>query len=205
MILGKTGQVVEKDRIRKKDIKYITEMKAIIEQERKFEILENSCINIVDDLIETSNGKKQIMEYLNVCQETYLDKPEEMPEKTVETMQSALEYMDNMYMSYNTFFIKVCIAKRIYKTANEFITFCMQNPGLTLQDKKNLQELRGIVREAIKRERVIEMLHLNRSVAEIMMETGEREAEIIRMKTNMENTKSTTENKNNPQKTSYHP
>ena len=122
------------------------------------------------------------MEYIKLCQERYAEDLKNIPQKTMETFQSVLEYLDLTNMTYNTFFIKACISQKNYTSANGFITFCMQKPDLTVQEKKDLQELRTMIREAIKRNRAIELINLNHSIPEIMMQTGMNEIDIVRMK-----------------------
>ena len=158
------------------------QIKEKIAKDKQFEKLEDRCIDIVDDFKETKRSREQIMEYIQLCQERYAEHFENMSPKTIETLQSVLEYLDLTNMTYNKFFIKACISQKNYKSANRFITFCMQKPGLTVQEKKDLQDLRTMIREAIKRNEAIELIKLNRSIPEIMMQTGMNEVDIIKMK-----------------------
>lgn len=157
-------------------------IKEKIAKDKQFEKLEDRCIDIVDDFKETKRSREQIMEYIQLCQERYAEDLKNMPRKTMETLQSVLEYLDSTNMTYNTFFIKACISQKNYTSANGFITFCMQKPDLTVQEKKDLQELRTMIREAIKRNRAIELINLNHSIPEIMMQTGMNEVDIVKMK-----------------------
>lgn len=178
----KYGQGLEENRIEKEDKTYILQIKEKIEQDKQFEELENRCIDIIDDFKEAKRSRKQVMKYIQLCRERYAEHFENMPLKTVETLQSVLEYLDLTNMDYNKFFIKACISKKNYKSANGFITFCMQKPGLTVQEKKDLQELRTMIREAIKRNEALELINLNYSIPEIMMQTGMKEVDIVKMK-----------------------
>ena len=178
----KFEQNIDKNRIEEEDKKYIFEIKEKIEKDKQFEELEDRCIEIVDDFKESKRSRDQIMEYIKLCQERYAEDLKNIPQKTMETFQSVLEYLDLTNMTYNTFFIKACISQKNYTSANGFITFCMQKPDLTVQEKKDLQELRTMIREAIKRNRAIELINLNHSIPEIMMQTGMNEIDIVRMK-----------------------
>ena len=178
----KDGQRLDKNRIEEEDKTYILQIKEKIAKDKQFEKLEDRCIDIVDDFKETKRSREQIMEYIQLCQERYAEDLKNMPRKTMETLQSVLEYLDSTNMTYNTFFIKACISQKNYTSANGFITFCMQKPDLTVQEKKDLQELRTMIREAIKRNRAIELINLNHSISEIMMQTGMNEIDIVRMK-----------------------
>lgn len=157
-------------------------IKEKIAKDKQFEKLEDRCIDIVDDFKETKRSREQIMEYIQLCQERYAEDLKNMPRKTMETLQSVLEYLDSTNMTYNTFFIKACISQKNYTSANRFITFCMQKPDLTVQEKKDLQELRTMIREAIKINEARELINLNRSIPEIMMQTGMNEVDIVKMK-----------------------
>lgn len=178
----KDGQRLDKNRIEEEDKTYILQIKEKIAQDKQFEKLEDRCIDIVDDFKETKRSREQIMEYIQLCQERYAEDLKNMPRKTMETLQSVLEYLDSTNMTYNTFFIKACISQKNYTSANRFITFCMQKPDLTVQEKKDLQELRTMIREAIKINEAIELINLNRSIPEIMMQTGMNEVDIVKMK-----------------------
>ena len=178
----KDGQSIDENRIEEKDKTYILQIEEKIKQDKKFEKLEDRCINIVDDFSETQSSREQIMEYIQLCQERYTGHFENMSPKTMETLQNVLEYLDLTNMTYNTFFISFCISQKNYTSANGFITFCMQKPNLTVQEKKDLQELRTMIREAIKRNEAIELIKLNRSIPEIMMQTGMNEVDIVKMK-----------------------
>ena len=191
----KHKQKLEENRIEEEDKTYIWKIKEKIKKDRKFEELEDRCIDIVDDFKETQSSREQIMEYIQLCQERYAEHFENMSPKTIETLQSVLEYLDLTNMTYNKFFIKACISQKNYKSANRFITFCMQKPGLTVQEKKDLQDLRTMIREAIKRNEAIELIKLNRSIPEIMMQTGMNEVDIIKMKKHIQDSqKLATEN-----------
>ena len=157
-------------------------IKEKIAKDKQFEKLEDRCIDIVDDFKETKRSREQIMEYIKLCQEKYAEDLKNMPRKTMETLQSVLEYLNSTNMTYNTFFIKACISQKNYTSANRFITFCMQKPDLTVQEKKDLQELRTMIREAIKINEARELINLNRSIPEIMMQTGMNEVDIVKMK-----------------------
>ncbi len=178
----KDGQRLDKNRIEEEDKTYILQIKEKIAKDKQFEKLEDRCIDIVDDFKETKRSREQIMEYIQLCQERYAEDLKNMPRKTMETLQSVLEYLDSTNMTYNTFFIKACISQKNYTSANGFITFCMQKPDLTVQEKKDLQELRTMIREAIKINEVRELINLNRSIPEIMMQTGMNEVDIVKMK-----------------------
>ena len=178
----KDGQRLDKNRIEEEDKTYILQIKEKIAKDKQFEKLEDRCIDIVDDFKETKRSREQIMEYIQLCQERYAEDLKNMPRKTMETLQSVLEYLDSTNMTYNTFFIKACISQKNYTSANGFITFCMQKPDLTVQEKKDLQELRTMIREAIKINEARELINLNRSIPEIMMQTGMNEVDIVKMK-----------------------
>lgn len=178
----KDGQRLDKNRIEEEDKTYILQIKEKIAKDKQFEKLEDRCIDIVDDFKETKRSREQIMEYIQLCQERYAEDLKNMSRKTMETLQSVLEYLDSTNMTYNTFFIKACISQKNYTSANGFITFCMQKPDLTVQEKKDLQELRTMIREAIKINEARELINLNRSIPEIMMQTGMNEIDIVRMK-----------------------
>lgn len=178
----KDGQRLDKNRIEEEDKTYILQIKEKIAKDKQFEKLEDRCIDIVDDFKETKRSREQIMEYIKLCQERYAEDLKNMPRKTMETLQSVLEYLDSTNMTYNTFFIKACISQKNYTSANGFITFCMQKPDLTVQEKKDLQELRTMIREAIKINEARELINLNRSIPEIMMQTGMNEVDIVKMK-----------------------
>ncbi len=176
------GQYLDKNQIEEEDKTYILQIKEKIAQDKQFEKLEDRCIDIVDDFKETKRSREQIMEYIKLCQEKYAEDLKNMPRKTMETLQSVLEYLNSTNMTYNTFFIKACISQKNYTSANRFITFCMQKPDLTVQEKKDLQELRTMIREAIKINEARELINLNRSIPEIMMQTGMNEVDIVKMK-----------------------
>ena len=178
----KDGQRLDKNRIEEEDKTYILQIKEKIAKDKQFEKLEDRCIDIVDDFKETKRSREQIMEYIQLCQERYAEDLKNMPRKTMETLQSVLEYLNSTNMTYNTFFIKACISQKNYTSANRFITFCMQKPDLTVQEKKDLQELRTMIREAIKINEARELINLNRSIPEIMMQTGMNEVDIVKMK-----------------------
>ena len=178
----KDGQRLDKNRIEEEDKTYILQIKEKIAKDKQFEKLEDRCIDIVDDFKETKRSREQIMEYIQLCQERYAEDLKNMSRKTMETLQSVLEYLDSTNMTYNTFFIKACISQKNYTSANGFITFCMQKPDLTVQEKKDLQELRTMIREAIKINEARELINLNRSIPEIMMQTGMNEVDIVKMK-----------------------
>lgn len=178
----KDGQSLDENRMEEEDKTYILQIKEKIEQDKQFEELEDTCIDIIDDFQESKTSREQIMKYIRLCQKRYVEHFENMSQKTMETFQSVLEYLDLTNMTYNKFFIKACISQKNYKSANRFITFCMQKPSLTVQEKKELQELRAMIREAIKRNEAIELINLNRSIPEIMMQTGMKEVDIVKMK-----------------------
>ena len=115
--------------------------------------------------------------------------------KTVGTLQNVLKYLKWTKMSDNLFCIKACISKKDFKSANGHITFCMNNPKLTLEEKKKLQELRTAIVEAKRKDTAMQLIGLGYPIEEIMRITGVREVDIREMKKNMRNTEGDTEKK----------
>ena len=124
----------------------------------KFEKIENRCIKIMDNFIESQKAKASVIKYINLCREKYKEDLSQMSDKTIDTLHNALEFIDYDTVDYRncTFFTKACIANMQYKRANSFITFSMQNDLITTQDKKKLHMLRKSVDIAQKKSQEID-------------------------------------------------
>ena len=164
----------------------------LIEEIQMFKELEERCMEIIK-LGKTENRNKQLIKYIDLCQKLY-NNFNEMSFKTVGTLQNVLKYLKWTKMSDNLFCIKACISKKDFKSANGHITFCMNNPKLTLEEKKKLQELRTAIVEAKRKDTAMQLIGLGYPIEEIMRITGVREVDIREMKKNMRNTEGVTEN-----------
>lgn len=164
----------------------------LIKEIQLFKKLEERYRKIIK-LGKTENINKQLIKYIDLCQKLY-NNFNEMSFKTVETLQNVLKYLKWTKMSDNLFCIKACISKKDFKSANGHITFCMNNPKLTLEEKKKLQELRTAIVEAKRKDTAMQLIGLEYPIEEIMRITGVREVDIREMKKNMRNTEGVTEN-----------
>lgn len=176
-------QLINKEKLDEERIKnykkYVPLIKEKIKKDQQFNELEEKCINIINNLEVTEMREQQLIKYLNLCQKQYKNNFDKMSSKTVDTLQNVIEYLNFTDMSYNLFFIKACIYKKNYKIANEHITFCMHDLELTLEEKKKLQELRIVIGEANKKDKVMELIDLKYPIPEIMAITGMKEVDII--------------------------
>ena len=164
----------------------------LIEEIQLFKKLEERCGETIKSG-KTENRNKQLIKYIDLCQKLY-NNFNEMSFKTVGTLQNVLKYLKWTKMSDNLFCIKACISKKDFKSANGHITFCMNNPKLTLEEKKKLQELRTAIVEAKRKDTAMQLIGLGYPIEEIMRITGVREVDIREMKKNMRNTEGVTEN-----------
>lgn len=179
----KQGKDLEKERIQelkitKKDIKA---GKKKIEEQIKFEDLENRCKRITDEILETKNTNTYLRKYIELCKEKYDNNFSDMSTDTLECIQSTLEFLEDSNMENIKFFVQACIGKKDFRRANGFITFLMQTPKLKNDTKKDLNELRTHVRHAVKKNDAINMFFQGNNAVEIKERTGLTEIEVLEL------------------------
>ncbi len=174
------GKVFEPQRLEELGIDdvYIKSIEEELKAQVKFEALQEKCFNIVDDLQETKHSKMHVRNYIKACKERYEGNFQQMSDRTLECLNSCLEFLEDYDNDSTKFFIKACISKSDFYRANSFITFSMQAPKVDTETKKSLQELRQYVRYAIKKETAINMISRNVSIREIVHSTDLSETEV---------------------------
>ena len=73
-----------------------------------------------------------------------------MPENILDTLQNCIEFLDTN-LENSLFFIKVCIDRMDYIRANGLVTFNMHSDSLSIEDRKKLQAMRTMIKEASER------------------------------------------------------
>lgn len=160
-----------------------------LKKQRKFEKLEEKCECIIDDFKETKHSREYIKSYIEKCKDRYKGKLADMPEKTLKCFQSCLEFLDENNMRDRSFFIRACIEKNEFFRANEFITFCMQNPNISTKQKQLLQQMRISIRNALKRDNAINMILEGKVDKDIVNSTDLLEVEVINLRKKLKKSK----------------
>lgn len=148
----KNNKKVDKSRLEESEISEfdISKIKGAVENELRLKPLQKKCAHIIDEVLDTPKNKKNLVEYIKLCKELYGARPKNMPEDILDTLQDCIEFLDTN-LGNSLFFIKVCIDRMDYIRANGLVTFNMHSDSLSIEDKKKLQEMRVMIKEASER------------------------------------------------------
>lgn len=176
----KSGEEIEPKRAKELGIdnEYIKQVKEELKAQQEFEKLERKCFNIADDLQESKHSKRYIMDYIKICKEKYAGKFKQMTDKTLECLNTCLEYLEDGNIENTKFFIQACIAKADFYRANGFITYSMQTPKIDVNTKKTLQELRQYVKHSMRKNQAVIMIGNRVPVNDIVKATDLSEIDV---------------------------
>ena len=148
----KDNKEVDEERLKECGISEfdIGKIKGEVENELRLQPLQKKCAHIVDEVLDTPKNKRNLVEYINLCKEIYGSKSKSMPENILDTLQNCIEFLDTN-LENSLFFIKVCIDRMDYIRANGLVTFNMHSDSLSIEDRKKLQAMRTMIKEASER------------------------------------------------------
>lgn len=149
---AKNGQVIDEKRVKDSNIEKdkIISIIARVNKEKELQEIKKQCDHIMYEVDDTEKNRKILKHYIRLCREFYWENPKEMPEEILDSIQNCIEFLDIDFEN-SLFFVRVCIDNMEYKKANEIVTFNMQDENLSISDKRKLQEMRTMIRDASKK------------------------------------------------------
>jgi len=149
---AKNGQAIDERRVKTSNIEEdkIISIIARVNKEKELQEIKKQCDHIMYEVDDTEKNRKILKRYIRLCREFYWENPKEMPEEILDSIQNCIEFLDIDFEN-SLFFVRVCIDNMEYKRANEIVTFNMQDENLSISDKRKLQEMRTMIRDASKK------------------------------------------------------
>ena len=122
------------------------EMKLILKQEKRKEILKNKINKLLDNgKILNPEYQDDLREYMNICKKDFgEDKFNLLDIDLLENVILSTEAEDDDIQ----FFVKLCIKNQEYKRANGFVSYYIEDMSRSAEERKKLGMLYKIIKEA---------------------------------------------------------
>ena len=122
------------------------EMKLILKQEKRKEILKNKINKLLDNgKILNPEYQDDLREYINICKKDF-------GEDNFNLLD--IDLLENVILSIEAedddiqFFVKLCIKNQEYKRANGFVSYYIEDMSRSTEERKKLGMLYKIIKEA---------------------------------------------------------
>lgn len=122
------------------------EMKLILKQEKRKEILRNKINKLLDNgKILNPEYQDDLREYINICKKDF-------GEDNFNLLD--IDLLENVILSIEAedddiqFFVKLCIKNQEYKRANGFVSYYIEDMSRSTEERKKLGMLYKIIKEA---------------------------------------------------------